>query len=723
MRRSTAFIQVALVLSLAALSCSLPGEVQPTSAPTIQPTPPPTAVPAAPVNIPTEGEAVPASLPPLTPDPEPTPSPPPPSFNNVYFSAVDSGLWTPGEALLILLRYFTGEEDGSAIFGEQSFRPGVATGIVQLAQEYLDENPNAPEQEEIERLLRVLLPRPDDLAAYAAPEGTVFRPGPTAGLQLASFRAAPALSDEICDTLWRNGFPEPDPGASPPVCVLYRELIIGGKTFRIFYPREWAGTGPLMEVLEWAAEALQTSVETFEPLAAAGVPPTDLVFTQLAYLDSAGRRNPRAYAGTDKPEDSETCSVAIFPYGQEMPEGPFKQTLAHEIFHCYQFSNMVRPSSASYRLSKWWKEGSAEYFGNAAYPTVNAEYEYIPDLTENIGTTSLFQLDYENFLFFQFLANEVGNERVVEILAGLNSTGSPEAYAADLERFIFDFPQFYQRFGRAYVDRKIVDSGGGSVPVRPQPEYDEVVGLGTYGYTVDPFTVAFFDLKFPEPRSYTLSVREQGRGLYGARPEGIVDFWAELPEEIPTYCGEVVYRLLLTSTHLGGEYTLQVESEFEEGEGRDCDRCLVGTWQMARENIAEIFQALLPPNMRLLSVDGILAATFTQEGRVHNRWEDLTTTYEVTSGGETRTVKQVVNGVSNAFWWTEEGVIRYANSVTVLQMTIIANGMEVTQPMGDAAEGGTPTGVDTLYTCSGDELIATPQVEPLFQRVWRRVSP
>jgi hypothetical protein len=144
---------------------------------------------------------------------------------------------------------------------------------------------------------------------------------------------------------------------------------------------------------------------------------------------------------------------------------------------------------------------------------------------------------------------------------------------------------------------------------------------------------------------------------------------------------------------------------------------------MARENIAEIFQALLPPNMRLLSVDGILAATFTQEGRVHNRWEDLTTTYEVTSGGETRTVKQVVNGVSNAFWWTEEGVIRYANSVTVLQMTIIANGMEVTQPMGDAAEGGTPTGVDTLYTCSGDELIATPQVEPLFQRVWRRVSP
>ena len=52
-----------------------------------------------------------------------------------------------------------------------------------------------------------------------------------------------------------------------------------------------------------------------------------------------------------------------------------QQTIAHEMFHCYQYTNL-RPQTINLpnAINDWWVEGTAEFFGATVYPTNNDEF-------------------------------------------------------------------------------------------------------------------------------------------------------------------------------------------------------------------------------------------------------------------------------------------------------------------------------------------------------------
>jgi hypothetical protein len=55
--------------------------------------------------------------------------------------------------------------------------------------------------------------------------------------------------------------------------------------------------------------------------------------------------------------------------------GHFMQTIAHEMFHCYQVWNFPEQADDAWSVQDWWGEGTANYFSNVVWPKVNARVD------------------------------------------------------------------------------------------------------------------------------------------------------------------------------------------------------------------------------------------------------------------------------------------------------------------------------------------------------------
>lgn len=716
MPRKTTIFSFLFILSFTIQSCS-PAKT-PQQAVSGQPTALSTQQPASGGGI---ADEMPAVLKPTTAEPAP---PPLDLFDQFKLEANDDPAHD-GTLLVKLLQYAAGE-----ITAEQASIPGGLrasdlTPLVTTARQWL-ESPDAvsSDKDEIKRLLHRLVPEAEILTPYAQAESRGTRP---AGLSKMLPRSAyrPSLdTTELCSSLWITGFPAPGLGTPPPVCVLYREFTVSGVDFRVFYPVEWQATGENLEYINAAEEALRRSVEAFMPLAHAGIPDTDLVFTLQPHTSTDGEIRPLVYAAA-LPFTDDQCGVGVFPHGLTLDVPGFQQTLAHEIFHCFQDRNFDHPFSGDPEVNNWFVEGSAEYFGNYAYPTVNAEYEFIGDISSNIALYTLFDLDYENFLFFQFLANRIGNEELIQVLTSLPSEGDANIYAASLQAGLPDFSGLFQEFAQDYYDRLIADSGGGMVPVMPMPEYTDVIELGSTTYSIDPFVVPHWRLVFPEGRTYTLHQRATGLGKEGFETSAASREWGPIPENISTLCGERVLVLTSTSIEAGGSYEVVVEADYEETpveDGAGCDRCLAGTWEMTPETVDSFMSSVMPDGIAYHGHSGRILTTFTPDGHVMGAWEDFKVNAAIDAGGTPLDVEMSYVGFSNGDWYTRDGTIYYLNSVSNLILTTTAAGItSAPMPMGDSP-GSSSVG-DGPYTCEGNIATFTPPVEPVFTRVFQRISP
>lgn len=54
-----------------------------------------------------------------------------------------------------------------------------------------------------------------------------------------------------------------------------------------------------------------------------------------------------------------------------------------------------------------------------AYPKTNAEHAWLDDFDTNTVNPSLLEMDYENFLFFQYAGSRFGNGGTIELLKKL----------------------------------------------------------------------------------------------------------------------------------------------------------------------------------------------------------------------------------------------------------------------------------------------------------------
>lgn len=717
MQRRSIILSMLLLISLIVQACS-PTSATPTPESILQPDSPASAVSVVGDEI--AGEVTPTSESTVIES-----VPPPPDLFDFYKQLAQDDPVSDGPLLVNLLRYAAGEISSAEAGVSTNLRASELTPLLTHTRLWLTgSGAAAPEKDELNRLLRRLMPRAEFILTYAQPEPRGSRPAGLAKILPKPMFAGSSDTTELCSSLWITGFPTPGPGTPPPVCVLYREFSTSGVNFRVFYPVEWQASGENLVYIDAAEEALRRSIEAFMPLAHAGIPDTDVVFTLLPHTNAAGELRPFVYAAA-LPFDDDSCGVGVFPHGLTLDVPGFQQTLAHEIFHCFQDRNFDDPFSSSPEVNNWYVEGSAEYFGNYAYPSVNAEYEFIGDISSNIALYSLFDLDYENFLFFQFLANRIGNESVIDLLASLPPEGDEGIYASKLMAAIPDFSDIFQEYAQDYFDRSITDTGGGNVPVRPVPEYTEVVELGSMSYPVDPFVVPHWRLVFPEGRIYTLSQRSSGSGLEGFEPGTAPGEWGPLPTNLSTLCGERVLILTSTSIQSGGAYEVVVEADYEEppaGSEAACDRCLAGTWQMTPETVDNFMSSTMPSGISYRGHSGRILTTFTTDGQVTGLWEDFKVKAVFDTGGTPTEAEMAYTGLSIGDWYTQDGMIYYLNSVSNLILTTTVNGITAA-PMAIGDSPGSSSFGDGPYTCEGDIVTFTPPIEPIFPRVFHRVSP
>ena len=641
-----------------------------------------------------------------------TPEPVPPLTGLVanLNARVDSGEWTREQGLVTSMKFLAGEARVQDINPNgRKITAYEGSGIVRAVNNYLDGGPDAATQAELQRLLDLILPDPAKLELYSVPTA-----GNTSAAHLAKLK-----TQTDCASLWRAGFPE---GSATP-CFEYRSITVGGQEYRLYIPSDWPATDPRRAWAEPTMEAVRDAVETY--LTYGRMPPATLVFTLLPDPDFPDF----THAQADVFPPDTTCRIALLPLIASNAVADFQQLVAHELFHCFQFENF--PAQEGPYAAGWWVEGTAEYFSNVVYPDVNREHIFAGDFDYNSVSSSLVEMDYENFLFFQYLANQTGDEGV---LALMNMMPTEDGKGPQLTQ-LSSYPGIdglFHEFAKTYLDRSIPDSGGGVVPVSPQPGDVSEFGEGEQSkpFSSLPFVIVRYQLRFQEDTQFTLSAEEtDGTGKYAVRPTAFVGGWRALPPTLNTACDENEYWLLLTSVSTSGEnsYEVTVNSTGERLEGEDpqCDRCLLGTWQLTNDslyastvNLQNQGGGLAPGySVELVSVAGSLTLTFFSNQSATGEQIDLSLVSRGTGpGGETLETQALYNGTAEATYQTREidrqKVIAFSNTKydLVFSQTLNIGGVFQSSPppisMTDTNFSFFLSATE-LYDCSEDILLFT----------------
>jgi hypothetical protein len=231
---SNLLVVLALVLSACASPATTPKVDEaatsiPQSNATAQPTAEPTAVSAA------------------TPTPEPPQQiggytqlpaepPPPADYADIVLAKVEAGEITYERGLIAALKLYAGDASGLEVLGDVQPLTGEGNVLLGLVHEYLATGSDTAAKAELQRLLNIIAPSPEQLLRYAAPE-----PKASGGPRKVAARLVVAPPDDAkCQELWAEGFPEDQ----DLTCILYTEVTLTNGTGRVFYPATWQPSDP-----------------------------------------------------------------------------------------------------------------------------------------------------------------------------------------------------------------------------------------------------------------------------------------------------------------------------------------------------------------------------------------------------------------------------------------------------------------------------------------------
>lgn len=587
--RSTGFARPLILLVAASLACALPsasprGPAATSTAPATG-SEPTTAVTTAVVTS-VAGEWV------------DLPQPPPSGIIAALEEQVALGALTQEEGLLQGLRLFTGEVQPEDIFPQV---PGdlEGTGLVAEAMAYLDTGGDEATKAEIERLLNIVVPDPERLLSFSVEAAALHdRSGSPRLARGAELQVA-------CSELWEDGFPE----SADAICFEYTSEMFQGSRIRVF--------GPATPTLPWgsqseysaaAAQGVKDSLQRFGGLSVTGQPPflgdVDVVFT----LDDTPKADalaivPFKFAG------GSGCRMVIYPMSvvdnEKKKVSPqdfdvFKQTVAHEMFHCFTAWNFpdhwLYAFKGGYEILDWWIEGAAEYFSNVVYPATNDEWFRGDSWRVRSATVPVVSMDYDNYGFFQYLGNVLGNNGLLALLAKTPLTGDEDGQAAALAAYP-GMESLFDDYARAFMDGKILDTVGQGAYLQSTPVYVDplhrldITGPDSFSLATYPFVVTRYGMVFKPEREYVLGPVVSGAaGLDAARLKDAPGAWGDLPQSVPAVCQEVrLYYLMTTTNALVSPFLVDLDLLTKEGAA--CDECLIGTWDLNVPSFVEYSEA------------------------------------------------------------------------------------------------------------------------------------
>jgi hypothetical protein len=275
----------------------------------------------------------------------------------------------------------------------------------------------------------------------------------------------------------------------------------------------------------------------------------------------------------------------------------------------------------------WYNEGMANYFSNVVYPDVNHEHKFVADFHTESITDPVFEMSYENTVFFQYLGGRFGDPWRIEVLDGMPpDQGAMLSYMANLP----DMENVFHDFARAYMEGSIADTGGGLLPGSPLfPPDTSVVfpGAGSLELEARPFHIARARLEFEKERKYQLDLDLAGDpASESARlpPGG----WEPMPSSI-VVCSDASQHLVVVTSTAPGSLSSNAAT-FDIGlagsEETQCDPCLVGEWarDFAEDDYWDAVRSeTADRETRLDSVEGIQRLLFYPNGIYESHTEDF----------------------------------------------------------------------------------------------------
>ena len=644
-----------------------------------------------------------------------------------------------------------GEISSEEAFGDVELISTEGTGLINSAQRYLFEGADEQAKTEIQHYLEMLMPSPEILDKYSRPaeqtNGTAH---------IARLTNRPDGDEFTCQNMWRHSYATP----TPITCTILDEQTVRGTNVRLYYPEYWTEADPRLDSMGVIMDAAQRSVEQYNGYGPEPISTVYIVYTDLAYYENGSSRyisDVFAAAYNNDTRDSagrllrSTCRIGIFPHGLEGSPESLEQTIAHEMFHCYQYKNLREQTlNLPNGIIDWWKEGSAEFFGATVYPTNNDEFIFNSDFRAAVPHDTLFGMSYENYLFFQYLAREggLGLDGVINILRDMPVDGDIFNQSEALAN-VSNINEIFHNFGRTYVDRKLTDWGGGVVAIEPLINDSRHLSEGANEelFNPVPFQLGLYNVIFNDQTKFTNSALEEGEsGKHSIRPVEFVAAWRPLPPRINTVCDPNEYVMVVTRTNkLGTDpYQVTINATGEHQESEVCDECLYGTWELDNDSDYFYVYTLVGKIMDMMpsyglnttgvyaylkSLSGQMQLKFTEDGQASGTQTDYSWTVEAIKLEDNKKVSMtsVFNGGGTADYTIretpeEEKWIFFNNGLFDISNQVIFMG----RPVTTVPTGGSNTSIflssPVRYECSEDTLLYTtmPDIGTL---IFHRISP
>lgn len=638
--------------------------------------------------------------------------PPPPDMVDLMEERIETGEVSREQAILDHLGYLAGELNLNQLYPDQEVLVDSGFGLTALAGSLYLQTDDAEVRAELERLHGKIAPSTEAMAPYAAPEEEFA----AAAAGTLARRLNP-VQTEACRSIWDLGFPR-DP-EEPILCLLHRTFSAGESTFRIYYPLEHHEDPSFMAYVSAAEEALVRSHETYSPLTP--MRDVNLIFT-LTPPDGVAGPGPMAAIPVLDPatHGDRPCPLLIFPRGIGESIDYFKQTVAHEMFHCADYWHRGR---IAYEGDRWYTEGMATHFSNVVYPNVNSEHVRFQQPFDIISMyRNMAQISYPSYVFFQYLDNEFGQEYLIDLLDMLPNGGDEGAQLAGLAS-VPNMETIFHEFGQAYLSKKIPDSGGGLLPIQIYVPIDAdfQVNRGTeMAHDSEQFVLDRSRITFNQCGEFDI-VKDEGGGdgRHSWRERNDSGF-TEVPATVRSTCEHLQYYLLLTTIESRTELGMQVDL-VEDGR---CDCCLIGMWQQDTSEIANnLSQVLASGGASLDELNGRFLLTITGDGTMVFWPEGYAGT--VTLDGKTAHVSVVGSAISTFVLDNEDDIIKPITSAGGFLVTVTHEDGSVTIPIDAGGMGGAAAGASEFpYTCT--ETTFTAQIPagaaPFSSSSYSRIS-
>jgi hypothetical protein len=317
-------------------------------------------------------------------------------------------------------------------------------------------------------------------------------------------------------------------------------------------------------------------------------------------------------------------------------------------------------------------EGSAEYYSSVVYPGVNAEYEYLDDLDARSPDSSLIFYSYPAYAFFEYLDAQGGMDPagiVDGVLRQLPTTGGYDDQQAAVVG-LSGITEAFHAFGQAYLDKRLEDLGGGTLPLHPQEGETSSfpVGSGQADYTFDPLVLHRYRLSFADHARFDVAQTPEGEARISARPASAPGAWSDISPEVNTACGDSEFVLLVTNVVPPGadQARLELQTGGERlAEDLPCDECVVGSWALDNESYFAHLAGLWPPAQAGLAAFGLstegadayptnvfgsMLLTFEGDGVAKGEQVGWGISGEAVKDGDVVSMDVVYNGTGEAAW-------------------------------------------------------------------------